>query len=108
MADTPDLNRRWTLADAAADLRARGISLISKADGYHLNYALRGTAQTEFATDDLIEALIAGYAMATQKPKISEPPRRRRHPTRKAKIRSHNRALARRQWRKNSDAERRK
>jgi len=100
MADAPDLNRRWTFAEAAADLRARGISLTSQADGYRLNYTRDGTAQTEIATDDLIEALVAGYAMATRRPKIPKPLRRRRRPSRKARIRSHNRAVARRQWKK--------
>ena len=39
MGDTPDLDRRWTLADAAAELWARGVSLKCQTDGYHLSYA---------------------------------------------------------------------
>jgi hypothetical protein len=104
MGDTLDLNRRWTLAEAAAELWARGVSVKSHADGYHLNYAKGGTTRTEFVTDDLIEALTVGFEMAEHKPALRRPIRRRRPPTRKAKIRSHNRALARRQWKKKSKA----
>ena len=108
MADAPDLNRRWTLADVMAELRPRGISLKSQPDGYHLNYDQGSTTRTEFITDDLIEALVVGCEMAKHQPAARRPARRRKPPTRKARIRSHNRALARRQWKKKFGAKRRK
>jgi hypothetical protein len=55
--------------------------------------------QAEQITDDLIEALVLGLSMAEHPPNAPRKPasrRRRRLPTRKARIRSHNRARVRR------------
>jgi hypothetical protein len=68
MTTTPDPDRVWTRADVAEALRAQGISLNSRADGYRLNFIKGGTTQTEYVTDDLIDALVAGLEMAEHPP----------------------------------------
>src|ERR1035437_2976746 len=68
MTTTPDLDRVWTRADVADALRAQGIGLNSRADGYRLNFIKGGTTQTEYVTDDLIDALVTGLAMAKHPP----------------------------------------
>lgn len=65
---TPDLDRAWTRADVAEALRAQGISLNPRADGYRLNFIEGGTTQTEYVTDDLIDALVTGLQMADHPP----------------------------------------
>lgn len=74
----PDLNRAWTLAQATEALRSLGISLKPQAGGYLLNYATGGTTQSEYVTDDLRDALTAGYAMAEDPPAPPKVIRRRR------------------------------
>lgn len=76
MTTTPDLDRVWTRADVADALRAQGISLNSRADGYRLNFIKGGTTQTEYVTDDLIDALVTGLEMAEHPP--GPPPKVRR------------------------------
>ena len=68
MTTTPDLDRVWTRADVAEALRTQGISLNSRADGYRLNFINGGTTQTEYVTDDLIDALVTGLEMAEHPP----------------------------------------
>jgi hypothetical protein len=68
MTTTPDLDRVWTRADVADALRAQGISLNSRADGYRLNFIKGGTTKTEYVTDDLIDALVTGLEMAEHPP----------------------------------------
>ena len=75
MTTTIDLDRVWTRADVADALRAQGISLNSRADGYRVNLIKDGTTQTEYVTDDLIDALVTGLQMAEQPP---APPKVRR------------------------------
>ena len=76
MTTIPDLDRVWTRADVADALRAQGISLNSRSDGYRVNFIKGGTTQTEYVTDDLIDALVAGLAMAEHPP--APPPKARR------------------------------
>ena len=76
MTTTLDLDRVWTRADVAEALRAQGISLNSRSDGYRLNFIKGGTTQTEYVTDDLIDALVAGLEMAEHPP--PPPPKVRR------------------------------
>lgn len=76
MPTTPDLDRAWTRADVAEALRAQGVSLNSRADGYRLNFIKGGTTQTEYVTDDLIDALVTGLQMAEHPP--AAPPKVRR------------------------------
>ena len=68
MTTTPDLDRVWTWADVTEVLRAQGISLNSRADGYRLNFIKGGTTQTEYVADDLIDALLTGLEMAEHPP----------------------------------------
>ena len=77
MTFPPDLDRVWTRTDVAEALRAQGISLNSRADGYRLNFIKGGTTQTEYITDDLIDALVAGLEMAEHPP--PPPPKVRRN-----------------------------
>jgi hypothetical protein len=77
MTTTPDLDRVWTRADVADALRAQGISLNSRADGYRLNFIKGGTTKTEYVTDDLIDALVTGLEMAEHPP--PPPPKVRRN-----------------------------
>jgi hypothetical protein len=77
MTTTPDLDRIWTRADVADALRAQGISLNSRADGYRLNFIKGGTTKTEYVTDDLIDALVTGLEMAEHPP--APPPKVRRN-----------------------------
>jgi len=76
MVTTPDLDRVWTRADVAEALRAQGISLNPRADGYRLNFIKGGTTKTEYVTDDLIDALVTGLQMAEHPP--APPPKVRR------------------------------
>lgn len=90
MTINPDLDRVWTRADVAEALRAQGISLNPRADGYRLNFIKGGTTQTEYVTDDLIDALVTGLEMAEHPP---APPPKERHWRRSAwrgYIRRHN------------------
>jgi hypothetical protein len=68
MGTTPDLDRVWTRADVAEALRAEGISLNPRADGYRVNFIKGGTTKTEYITDDLIDALVTGIQMAEHPP----------------------------------------
>jgi hypothetical protein len=68
MTTTPDLDRVWTRADVADALRAQGISLDPRADGYRVNFITGGTTKSEYVTDDLIDALVTGHAMAEHPP----------------------------------------
>jgi hypothetical protein len=68
MTTTPDLNRKWTLADVAAELWSKGISLKTRVEGYTLNFAEGGTTYTEYVTDNLIDALVVGSEMAAHPP----------------------------------------
>jgi hypothetical protein len=77
MSTTPDLDRVWTRDDVADALRAQGISLNSRADGYRLNFIKGGTTRTEYVTDDLIDALVTGLEMAEHPP--APPPKVRRY-----------------------------
>ena len=77
MTTTPDLDRVWTRADVADALRAQGISLNPRADGYRLNFIKGGTTKTEYVTDDLIDALVTGLEMAEHPP--APPPKVRRN-----------------------------
>jgi hypothetical protein len=77
MTTTPDLDRVWTRADVADALRAQGISLNPRADGYRLNFIKGGTTKTEYVTDDLIDALVTGLEMAEHLP--PPPPKVRRN-----------------------------
>ena len=76
MTTTPDLDRVWTRADVAEALRAQGIGLSPRADGYRVNFIKGGTTQTEYVTDDLIDALVTGLEMAEHPP--APPPQVRR------------------------------
>lgn len=76
MTTTVDLDRVWTRADVADALRAQGISLNSRADGYRVNFIKGGTTKTEYVTDDLIDALVSGLEMAEHPP--APPPKLRR------------------------------
>jgi hypothetical protein len=78
MGTPPDLDRVWTRADVAEALRAQGISLNARADGYRLNFIKGGTTKTEYVTDDLIDALVTGLAMADHPPPPSPKVRRSR------------------------------
>ena len=78
MANTPDLDRAWTLAGVTEALWARGVILQPQAGGYRLNYRTAGTPQTEVITDDLIDALLVGLAMADHPPSPPHGPKRRR------------------------------
>jgi hypothetical protein len=77
MTTTPDLDRVWTRDDVADALRAQGISLNPRADGYRVNFIKGGTTQTEYVTDDLIDALVTGLEMADHPP--APPPKVRRN-----------------------------
>ena len=77
MTTTPDLDRVWTRDDVADALRAQGISLNPRADGYRLNFIKGGTTKTEYVTDDLIDALVTGLEMAEHPP--PPPPKVRRN-----------------------------
>lgn len=77
MTITPDLDRVWTRVDVADALRARGISLDARADGYRLNFIKGGTTITEYVTDDLIDALVTALRMAEHPP--APPPKARRN-----------------------------
>ena len=77
MTTPPDLDRVWTRADVADALRAQGISLNPRADGYRLNFIKGGTTKTEYVTDDLIDALVTGLEMAEHPP--PPPPKVRRN-----------------------------
>jgi hypothetical protein len=77
MTTTPDLDRVWTRVDVADALRAQGISLNPRVDGYRLNFIKGGTTQTEYVTDDLIDALVTGLEMAEHPP--APPPKVRRN-----------------------------
>jgi len=77
MTTTPDLDRVWTRADVADALRAQGISLNVRADGHRVNFIKGGTTQTEYVTDDLIDALVTGLQMAEHPP--APPPKVRRN-----------------------------
>ena len=95
----PDLNRRWTLADAAEVLWKYRISIKLRGGGYHVRDLRKASPPPGYVTDDLIEALIAGLGTASHPPAtLSKRRRRRPRPTRKAGIRRHNRAVARRKW----------
>jgi hypothetical protein len=48
MTTTPDLDRVWTRADVEDALRAQGISLNPRANGYRLNFIKGGTTKTEY------------------------------------------------------------
>ncbi len=76
MTTTPNLDRPWTRAEVADALRAQGIDLKSRADGYRLNFLKGGTSKTEYVTDDLIDALVTGLEMAEHPP--PPPPKIRR------------------------------
>ena len=76
MATIPYLDRVWTRANVADALRAQGISLNHRADGFRLNFIKGGTTQTEYVTDDLIDALVTGLEMAEHPP--APPPTVRR------------------------------
>ena len=77
MTTTVNLDRAWTRVEVADALRAQGISLNSRADGYRLNFIKGGTTQTEYVTDDLIDALVTGLEMAEHPP--APPPKVRRY-----------------------------
>ena len=79
MTITPELDRIWTWADVAEALRAQGISLNWRADGFRLNFIKGGTTQTEYVTDDLIDALVTGLQMAEHPPAPPPPPKVRRN-----------------------------
>jgi hypothetical protein len=66
------------LNDVTDALWVRGVSLQPQAGGYRLNYRSGGTPQTEFNTDDLIDALVTGLAMAEHPPSPPRRPKRRR------------------------------
>lgn len=68
MTATPDLNRPWNRTEVEAALRAQGIGLSSRADGYRVNFIKGGTSHTEYVTDDLIDALVTGLKMAESPP----------------------------------------
>ena len=88
MTITPDLDRAWTRADVADALRAQGISLNPRADGYRLNFIKGGTTQTEYVTDDLIDALVTGLKMAEHPPAPpAKGPRSRQSPWRRYSLR---------------------
>ncbi len=53
-------------------MRAEGIGLSSRADGYRVNFIKGGTSHTEYVTDDLIDALLTGLKMAKNPP--AQPP----------------------------------
>jgi hypothetical protein len=80
MTTTPDLDRVWTRVDVEDALRAQGISLNPRADGYRLNFIKGGTTKTEYVTDDLIDALVTGLEMAEHPPPPPPPPKVRRNP----------------------------
>ena len=82
MTTTPDLDRVWTRVDVADALRAQGISLNPRGDGYRLNFIKGGTTQTEYVTDDLIDALVTGLEMAEHPPAPPKVRRNRRSPWR--------------------------
>jgi hypothetical protein len=77
MTITPDLDRVWTRTDVEDALRAQGINLKPRADGYWVNFIKGGTTQTEYVTDDLIDALVTGLEMAEHPP--APPPKVRRN-----------------------------
>jgi len=79
MTTTPDLDRVWTRVDVEDALRAQGISLNPRADGYRLNFIKGGTTKTEYVTDDLIDALVTGLEMAEHPPPPPPPPKVRRN-----------------------------
>jgi hypothetical protein len=73
----PDLDRTWTWADVSNALHAQGIDLKSRGHGYRLNFIKGGTTQTEYVTDDLIDAFVTGLKMAEHPP--APPPKVRRN-----------------------------
>ena len=99
MTTMPPLDRRWTLAEATEALWAEGISLKLLAGGYSLNFDRGGTPKTEYITDDLIDALMTGFAMA-EHPPAAPRIRRRRRISRRSYILRHNGELRKKLRRK--------
>jgi len=90
-------------ADSVADLAARGIRLAARAGEYCVNFA-DGAPTTAYVTDDLMDAIEHGWALARSLPGPDTAPvsplRRRRRPARmtakairRRAIRRHNRRL---------------
>lgn len=93
----PDLNRRWTLDDVAAELWPRGISLKSEPEGYRVNFLKGGTTHTEYVTDELLDALTVGLDMAANPPPPLPKVPYKKRPSRRAVIHKHNAEWAKRQ-----------
>jgi hypothetical protein len=106
MAETPDLNRVWTLAQATEDLRTRGIRLTLQAGDYRLNYAVGGTAKSEYVTDDLHDALTVGYAMSGHLPAPPKAVCRRRRARKPYVVRANGEIRLRRNGKKRRRARR--